>query len=222
MQRAVTLMVMAALAVGVPGCATKTQTGVLVGAGGGAAIGAVIGKAAGNTAVGAVIGAAVGGAAGAIIGHYMDQQAAEMQRDIEGAKIERIGEGIKITFAGGLLFDVDRAELRPEAQADLVKLTTILQKYDDTNILVEGHTDATGAEDYNMDLSLRRSSSVATYLAVQGVERGRLSAFGYGELQPIATNETSEGRQQNRRVEVAIWANDDLKAAAKRQAQGQP
>ena len=133
-------------------------------------------------------------------------------------KIERIGEGIKITFAGGLLFDVDRSDLRPEAQANLVKLTRILQKYDDTNILVEGHTDATGTEAYNMDLSLRRSSSVATFLAVQGVERRRLSAVGYGELQPIATNETADGRQRNRRVEVAIWANDDLKAAAKRQA----
>ena len=131
-----------------------------------------------------------------------------------------IGEGIKITFGDGLLFDVDRSDLRPEAQAELVKLADILQKYDDTNVLVEGHTDATGTEQYNMDLSLRRSSSVATFLAFQGVDRNRLDAVGYGELQPIATNETSAGRQQNRRVEVAIWANDDLKAAAKRQAQG--
>jgi outer membrane protein OmpA-like peptidoglycan-associated protein len=200
------------------GCATKTQTGAVVGAGGGAVIGAVIGKAAGNTAVGAVVGAAVGGAAGAIIGNYMDRQAAEMERDLEGARIERVGEGIKITFGGGLLFDVDRADLRPEAQAELVKLTRILQKYDDTNIMVEGHTDATGTEEHNMDLSLRRSSSVATFLSYQGVERDRLSAVGYGELQPTATNETAAGRQQNRRVEVAIWANDDLKAAAKRQA----
>jgi hypothetical protein len=98
------------------GCATKTQTGAVVGAGGGAVIGAVIGKAAGNTAVGAVVGAAVGGAAGAIIGNYMDRQAAEMERDLEGARIERVGEGIKITFGGGLLFDVDRADLRPEAR----------------------------------------------------------------------------------------------------------
>jgi outer membrane protein OmpA-like peptidoglycan-associated protein len=181
-------------------------------------VGAVIGKAAGNTAAGAILGAAVGGIAGTIIGDYMDRQAAEMQRDLEGARIERVGEGIKITFGSGLLFDVDRADLRPEAQTQLVKLTTILQKYDDTNVLVEGHTDATGTEQYNMDLSLRRSSSVATFLAVQGVERGRLSAVGYGEVQPIASNETADGRQQNRRVEVAIWANDDLKAAAKRQA----
>lgn len=220
MRRIVPVVMIAALLVGLPGCATKTQTGAVVGAGGGAVIGAVIGKAAGNTAVGAVIGAAVGGAAGAIIGSYMDRQAAEMQKDLEGARIERVGEGIKITFGSGLLFDVDHADLRPEAQAELVKLTKILQKYGDTNVLVEGHTDATGTETYNMDLSLRRSSSVATFLAYQGVARPRLSAVGYGELQPIASNDTVEGRQQNRRVEVAIWANDDLKAAAKRQAGG--
>jgi outer membrane protein OmpA-like peptidoglycan-associated protein len=217
MRRAVTVTALIAL-VGASGCATKSQTGALVGAGGGAVIGAVIGKAAGNTAAGAIIGAGVGGAAGAVIGYYMDQQAAEMQRDLEGARIERIGEGIKITFGSGLLFAVDRADLQPAAQENLVKLTRILQKYDDTSILVEGHTDSTGPEDYNMDLSLRRSSTVATFLAAQGVERGRLSAVGYGELQPITTNETTDGRQRNRRVEVAIWANDDLKAAAKRQA----
>lgn len=218
MQRTLTAGVMAALVVGSSGCATKAETGALVGAGGGAVIGAVIGKAAGNTAAGAIIGGVVGGAAGAIIGDYMDKQAAELQRDLEGARIERVGEGIKITFAGGLLFDVDRSDLRPAAQENLVKLTTVLQKYDDTNVLVEGHTDATGTEDYNMDLSLRRSSSVATFLAAQGVAAARLSAVGYGEIQPIATNETADGRQQNRRVEVAIWANDELKAAAKRQA----
>jgi outer membrane protein OmpA-like peptidoglycan-associated protein len=218
MQRTLTIGVMAALVVSSSGCATKAETGALVGAGGGAVIGAVIGKAAGNTAAGAIIGGVVGGAAGAVIGDYMDKQAAEMQRDLEGARIERVGEGIKITFQGGLLFDVDRSDLRPAAQENLVKLTTILQKYDDTNVLVEGHTDATGTEDYNMQLSLRRSSTVATFLAGQGVAAARLSAVGYGEIQPIATNETADGRQQNRRVEVAIFANDELKEAARRQA----
>jgi outer membrane protein OmpA-like peptidoglycan-associated protein len=217
-KRAVTLVATASLVAGMWGCASKAQTGAIVGAGGGAVVGAVIGKAAGNTAAGAVIGAAVGGAAGAIIGGYMDTQAAEMERDLEGARIERIGEGIKITFAGGILFDVDRAELRPEAQAELVKLSRILNKYEDTNILVEGHTDATGTDEHNMQLSLRRSESVATFLAVQSVARDRLNAVGYGEIQPIASNDTAEGRQQNRRVEVAIWANDKLKDAARKQA----
>lgn len=218
MKRIVTLVATASLVAGMWGCASKAQTGAIVGAGGGAVVGAVIGKAAGNTAAGAVIGAAVGGAAGAIIGGYMDTQAAEMERDLEGARIERIGEGIKITFAGGILFDVDRAELRPEAQAELVKLSRILNKYEDTNILVEGHTDVTGTDEHNMQLSLRRSESVATFLAVQSVARDRLNAVGYGEIQPIASNDTAEGRQQNRRVEVAIWANDKLKDAARKQA----
>jgi outer membrane protein OmpA-like peptidoglycan-associated protein len=206
------------LAVGFIGCATREQTGAIVGAGGGAVVGAVIGKVAGNTTAGVIIGATVGGAAGAIIGNYMDRQAAEMERDLEGARIERVGEGIKITFGGGILFDVDRSDLRPDAQAELTKLARILNKYDDTNVEVQGHTDATGSDQYNMNLSVRRASSVATFLAVQNVGRDRLHAVGYGELQPAASNDTAEGRQQNRRVEVAIWANDDLKATARRQA----
>ena len=218
MKRFLAVLAVTALAAQLQGCATKAQTGAIVGAGGGAVVGAVIGKAAGNTAAGAVIGAAVGGAAGAIIGGYMDRQAAEMQRDLEGARIERIGEGIKITFSGGVLFDVDRADLRPEAQAELTKLAHILNKYEDTNVMVEGHTDATGTEEHNMQLSLRRSESVATFLAVQNVARPRLSAVGYGEIQPIASNDTAEGRQQNRRVEVAIWANEKLRDAARKQA----
>ena len=218
MKRPVAGVVAVVLLAGTAGCATKAQTGAVVGAGGGAVVGAVIGKATGNTAAGAILGAALGGVAGAAIGDYMDRQAAEMERDLEGARIERIGEGIKITFAGGILFDVDRAELRPEAQAELTKLAGILQKYDDTNIMIEGHTDATGADQYNMDLSVRRASSVGTFLAVQNVARDRLNAIGYGEIRPIASNETTDGRQQNRRVEVAIWANDDLKKAAERQA----
>jgi outer membrane protein OmpA-like peptidoglycan-associated protein len=218
MKRTMTGAIAVVLLAGSAGCATKAQTGAVVGAGGGAIVGAVIGKATGNTAAGTIIGAAVGGAAGAIIGDYMDRQAREMEEDLEGARIERIGEGIKITFGGGILFDFDRADLRPEAQAELTKLGRILNKYDDTNVMVEGHTDATGSDQYNMDLSVRRASSVGTYLAAQNVTRDRLSAVGFGELKPIASNDTDDGRQQNRRVEVAIWANDELKDAAKRQA----
>lgn len=218
MKRTVAGIAMVSLTLGLVGCATRAQTGALIGAGGGAVVGAAIGKATGNTAAGVILGAALGGAAGAFIGDYMDRQATEMERDLEGARIERIGEGIKITFAGGLLFDVDRADLRPEAQAELTKLARILNKYDDTNVMIEGHTDATGSERYNMDLSVRRSSSVGTFLAVQNVRRDRLNAIGYGELRPAASNDTADGRQQNRRVEVAIWANDELKDAARKQA----
>lgn len=218
MKRILTVVALAALAVQLQGCASKAQTGAIVGAGGGAVVGAVIGKATGNTAAGILIGAAIGGAAGAVIGGYMDKQAAEMEQDLQGARIERIGEGIKITWGSGLLFDIDRADLRPEAQAELVKLARILNKYPDTNIEVDGHTDATGTEEHNMQLSMRRAESVATFLAVQNVTRDRLHAVGFGELKPIASNDTAEGRQLNRRVEVAIWANDKLKDAARKQA----
>jgi outer membrane protein OmpA-like peptidoglycan-associated protein len=211
---------MAVLFVGTSSCATKTQTGAIVGAGAGAVVGGAVGTAAGNTAVGAIIGAAVGGAAGAVIGHYMDEQAAEMERDLEGAEIERVGEGIKITFDSGLLFAVDSYDLTYDAEGNLTDLARILNKYEDTNILVEGHTDSTGSEDYNMGLSERRANSVAHHLATQNVSTGRFSIMAYGEAQPIASNETADGRRQNRRVELAIMANDKLKKAAEKQVEG--
>jgi outer membrane protein OmpA-like peptidoglycan-associated protein len=223
MKRATSIASVAALVLVVAGsysCATRTQTGAAVGAGAGAVVGGVIGHAAGNTAVGAIVGAAVGGAAGAIIGNYLDRQAEEMERDLEGAKIERIGEGIKITFQSGLLFDVDKADLRPEARQNLEKLAGILNKYEDTNILIEGHTDSTGPEDYNMDLSRRRAESVSHHLATLNVATSRFSVIGYGEMQAVATNDTPDGRQLNRRVELAIMANEKLKKAAREQATG--
>ncbi len=213
--------VVAALVVGMMGCSWSNKTkGAIIGAGSGAAVGGVIGNAAGNTAVGAIIGAAVGGAAGAYIGNYMDKQAAEMQRDLEGAKVERVGEGIKITFDSGLLFDVDKAALRPASQTNITSLAAILNKYPDTNILLEGHTDATGSEEHNLELSRARAQSVANGLAGQQVNETRFTIMGYGEAQPIATNDSDDGRQQNRRVEVAIYANDKLKKAAQEKTQG--
>lgn len=201
------------------GCSSKKGTGAVVGAGAGGAVGAVIGNQAGSTAVGALIGAAVGGAAGAYIGHRMDQQAAEIEQDIAGARVERVGEGIKITFDSGIMFDVGKAVLRPEAQSNLTELARILNKYEDTNILIEGHTDATGAEEMNLTLSQQRAQAVAGHLG-RGVDASRFTIIGYGEGQPVASNETDYGRQQNRRVELAIMANERLKAAAERQAQG--
>jgi outer membrane protein OmpA-like peptidoglycan-associated protein len=199
---------------------TKSQKGAVIGGTAGAVIGGVIGKQSDHTAEGAILGAVIGGIAGGIIGDYMDRQAEEMERDLEGATIERIGEGIKVTFASGILFDVDSAALRPEAQENLKKLATILQKYEDTEILIEGHTDSTGPEEYNQSLSERRANSVNNYLIGLGVEGVRLTTVGYGEMQPVASNETQEGRQANRRVEVAIWANEKLKEAARSQAEG--
>lgn len=219
MKRITILVVLSALLIGVLSCASmkRRDKGAIIGAGAGAVIGGVIGDKAGNTAVGAIIGAAVGGAAGAYIGNYMDKQAEEMERDLEGAKIERIGEGIKITFASGILFDVGKSAIKSDAQANLQKLATILNKYEDTEILAEGHTDATGSEDSNMDLSIRRAHSVSNYLQTWQVLPTRMHIQGYGETQPIASNETVEGRQSNRRVEIAIFANDKLKKVAKEQ-----
>jgi len=199
------------------GCSSKKGTGGLIGAGAGGAIGAVIGKQAGNTAVGAILGAAIGGAAGAYIGNYMDKQAAEIERDLEGARVERVGEGIKITFDSGILFDVGKASLQPAAESNLSQLAEILQKYPDTNILVEGHTDATGSDEFNLTLSRQRAQSVSNYLAGIGVDATRFTEMGYGESQPIAANDTDYGRQQNRRVELAIMANEKLKNAAEKQ-----
>jgi outer membrane protein OmpA-like peptidoglycan-associated protein len=198
---------------------SNTQKGAVGGAAAGGAIGAVIGHQSGNTAVGAILGAAIGGAAGAYIGNYMDKQAAEMERDLEGAKVERIGEGIKITFDSGILFDVNKAELKPAARTNLGDLAVILNKYPDTNILLEGHTDATGTEEWNLELSRLRAQSVSNFLAAKQVMEPRFTIMGYGESQPIASNESTDGRAQNRRVEVAIYANDKLKKTAEKKVE---
>jgi outer membrane protein OmpA-like peptidoglycan-associated protein len=199
------------------GCAewNRTKKGAAIGAGAGGVAGGIIGYATGYTVAGILIGAVVGGAAGAYIGNYMDKQAAEIERDIEGAKVERVGEGIKITFSSGILFDVDRSDLKSQYRGELTELSKILNKYEDTNILLVGHTDSTGSEEYNLELSKQRAKSVANYLATQNVNSGRFTTDGLGESQPVATNDTEAGRAQNRRVEVAIWANDKLKKVAK-------
>lgn len=197
------------------GCgASKTVKGGAIGAGAGALLGALIGKAAGNTAAGAIIGAAIGGTAGALIGHNMDKQAEEIKNDIAGAKVERVGEGIKLTFDSGILFRTNSSDLQPAAQENIRKLSGILNKYPDTNIIVEGHTDSTGSAEYNQKLSERRSESVANFARGQGVSSSRFTTVGYGESQPLASNSSANGREQNRRVEVAIFANDKMKDAA--------
>lgn len=200
------------------GCKTlnNAEKGAMIGTGTGAAVGAGIGKLAGNTAIGAIIGAGVGGATGAVIGNYMDKQAAEMQKDLEGAKVERVGEGIKITFDSGILFALNSSALNQQSKDQLDKLSQILNKYSDTNILVEGHTDNTGTAEYNMKLSERRAQSVSTYLEGHNVAYSRITTKGYGEEQPIVTNDTPEHRALNRRVEIAIFANEKLKKAAEK------
>jgi outer membrane protein OmpA-like peptidoglycan-associated protein len=202
------------------GCASwsKTAKGGTIGAAGGAAVGAVVGNQAGNTILGAIIGAAVGGAAGAYIGHYMDKQAEEIEKDIEGAKVTRVGEGIRITFDSGILFDVNKADLKPISKENIAKLATTLKKYEDTDVLIEGHTDATGTDEYNLELSKKRADAVANYLASLQVSPTRFTIMGYGESQPLMTNDTPEGRAANRRVELGIMANDKLKKVAEEKA----
>lgn len=196
------------------GCATKTQTGAVVGAAGGAVLGGVMGKVGGSTAKGAIIGAVIGGAAGAIIGHQMDQQAKELEQNIKGAKVERVGEGIQVTFASGLLYDFDSDALRPEAKTNLQELAKSLDKYPGTDLVIIGHTDQVGSLAYNQGLSERRARSAATYLISEGVNGARLATRGLGETEPIATNDTEAGRQANRRIEVAIFASKEARAAA--------
>jgi len=194
---------------------TKTQKGAAIGAGAGGVVGAFIGKAAGNTALGAVIGGAVGGTAGALIGHKMDKQAAEIQQTVPGATVVRQGEGIIVKFDSGILFDVDKTDLKSAAKSNIANLSTSLNKNPQTNILIVGHTDNTGSDDHNMDLSIRRAEAVKSYIVSAGVSGSRLSTQGKGESEPIADNTTADGRAQNRRVEIAIVANDQMKAEAR-------
>jgi outer membrane protein OmpA-like peptidoglycan-associated protein len=196
--------------VGMSACASlnKKEEGAIIGATAGAAVGGVIGNQTGSTARGAIIGAVVGGTAGAIIGHQMDQQAKELSQNIKGATVERVGEGIEVTFASGLLFAFDSDSIQAAAGTNLRELASSLQKYPDSQLLIVGHTDNVGDDSYNQALSQRRSNSAATYLAAQGVARTRLAATGKGESEPVATNDTDAGRQKNRRVEVAIYASE--------------
>jgi outer membrane protein OmpA-like peptidoglycan-associated protein len=197
---------------------TNKEKGAVIGAAGGAVAGAVIGKATGSTARGAIVGAAVGGAAGAIIGHQMDQKAKEIQTTVAGATVSRVGEGLVVTFESGLMFDFDSDVLRTESRKNLDNLASSLNNFGDSKLMLIGHTDAQGADAYNLDLSRRRANAVASYLESRGVARTRLQMVGRGETEPIAPNETEIGRQENRRVEVAIYASDKMKADAKAQA----
>ncbi|GAA4329504.1 OmpA family protein [Mucilaginibacter gynuensis] len=211
---------LASLGVIFSGCdsLTKTQKGAAIGAGAGGTLGAFIGKAAGNTALGAVIGGAVGGTAGAFIGRKMDRQAAEIKQTVPGATVTREGEGIIVKFDSGILFDVDKTALKSAAQTNLQNLATSLKNNPQTNISVIGHTDDTGSDSHNMDLSVRRAQAVKSYITSNGVEGSRLSTVGKGEGEPIGDNKTVEGRAQNRRVEIVIVANDALKQEAKTQS----
>jgi outer membrane protein OmpA-like peptidoglycan-associated protein len=195
------------------GCASWSQaeTGAVVGGATGAVVGGVIGSQTGSTARGAIIGAAVGGTAGAIIGREMDKQAEELEEGLPNATVERVGEGIQVTFDSGILFDFDSSTLRPVAQGHLTELAASLREYDDSEVLIVGHTDSVGAEDYNQRLSERRAESAGNFLTRAGVAPDRIRTMGLGEMEPVASNDDEVGRQQNRRVEVAIFASEEYR-----------
>ncbi len=209
------VMAVALLALSVSACSmlNKKGQGALVGAGVGGAVGAVVGNQTGSTARGAIIGAAVGGLAGGIIGHQMDQQAKEIKQEIPGAEVQRVGEGIQVTFASSMLYDFDSDVVLSQAAANLRNLAASLGKFPNTDILIVGHTDATGSADYNQGLSQRRATAAANYLIAQGVASTRVRTAGRGEMEPIATNDSELGRQTNRRVEIAIVANEVTRKA---------
>jgi outer membrane protein OmpA-like peptidoglycan-associated protein len=179
----------------------QTERGAILGAAGGAAVGAVVGRAVGSTARGAILGAAVGGAAGAVIGRRMDQQKAELDAALPpGTTVQRVGEGIAITFESGLLFPTNSTVLLPAGQGNLQALAASLSRYPDTEVLIVGHTDADGTDEYNQRLSVQRADAAAAVLAAAGIPRNRIQTAGRGESEPIASNTDESGKQQNRRV----------------------
>ena len=192
---------------------SKTVQGAAVGGAAGSILGTLLAKK-GKKARGVLIGGVIGGTVGAVVGKYMDKQAKKMEEELENAEVERVGEGILITFDSGLMFDYNSYGLKTATKTNLDDLAGVLKEYPDTEILIQGHTDSKGSEEYNLELSEKRAKSVYNHLLRKGVSSSRLVTMGLGESEPIATNETDEGRQQNRRVEVAVVANEKLRQDA--------
>ncbi|RAV29304.1 OmpA family protein [Sinomicrobium soli] len=218
-----------ALSLVITGCDTvrnagNKEKGAVIGAAGGAVIGGILGNNIGNkknSALGAIIGGVVGGAAGTYIGDRMDRQAERIEEEIPGAEVTRVGEGINVTFdeKSGVYFATNKYNINSESSNTLNKLAGIFKEYPNTLILVEGHTDNTGSAEYNMGLSQRRAESVTSYLSGQGISSGRFTTKWYGEEQPKYDNGTVEGRAKNRRVEIAIVADEQLKQEAQQKTQ---
>jgi outer membrane protein OmpA-like peptidoglycan-associated protein len=200
----------------------KTQRGAGIGAVAGGLLGAVLGNnlgKGGNGALGAVLGGVIGGVAGGVIGNKMDKQAREIQTALPGAVVERVGEGIKLTLGeNSVRFDTNKSTLTATAKTNLDRLVPVFQSYADTDIVIYGYTDSTGAVDYNQTLSEQRAASVKSYLGSKGLNTSRFTTTGLGIADPIATNDTPDGRSQNRRVEFAITANAKMVEEAKKEA----
>lgn len=197
----------------------KTQRGAGIGAAAGAILGAVIGNnvgKGGNGALGAVLGGVLGGAVGGVIGNKMDKQARKISEALPGASVERVGEGIKLTLGeNSVRFETNKSTLTTVAKANLDKLVPVFKEYAQTNISVFGYTDNSGKEDYNLSLSTKRAEMVKSYLVAKGIDANRFNITGMGIADPIATNDTPEGKSQNRRVEFGIVANDKMIQDAK-------
>jgi outer membrane protein OmpA-like peptidoglycan-associated protein len=210
----VTGLMLASLVPALAGCATKKGTGALIGGGAGAVAGAGIGALAGGkkgAVVGGVVGAAAGAGTGAIIGHYMDKQEEELRKEVKAANIERQGDELVVRFSSAILFDTGKADLKPQSRADLTEFAEVLKKYPDTDLVIEGHTDSTGSKAVNEKLSAARAESVLSFLASQGVVARRMQGRGFADTQPVGDNATDTGRAENRRVQVKIAANEELK-----------
>lgn len=199
----------------------NTQRGAGIGAVAGGVLGAVLGNnlgKGGNGALGAVLGGVVGGVAGGVIGKKMDKQAREIQTALPGAQVERVGEGIRLVLGeNAVRFDTNKSTLTSTAKANLDKLVPVFQSYADTDIIIYGYTDSTGSVELNQKLSEQRALSVEKYLESKGLNMSRFKVTGLGIADPIATNDTPEGRSQNRRVEFAITANEKMVEQAKKE-----
>ena len=196
------------------GCATKQGTGAVIGAGGGAALGAGIGALAGGgkgALIGGAIGAGVGAASGAAVGHYMDKQEAALKK-VKSANVQREGDKLVVRFNAAILFDTNKAALKPASKADLSTFAHVLKDYPETDLIIEGHTDNTGKEPFNQKLSLARAEAVIGFLSGQGVNRRRMTGKGYAAQRPVADNKSEAGRKKNRRVEVQIKPNEKLQS----------
>ncbi|WP_062058388.1 OmpA family protein [Aquimarina longa] len=201
--------------------ANNTQKGAVIGTATGAVLGGIIGNnvKGKNSALGAVIGGVVGGVAGGVIGKQMDKQAQKIESEIPGAEVTRVGEGIDVVFDenSGVYFDTNKSNINSKSKTNLNKLARIFKEYPDTNIIVEGHTDSSGNDAYNMTLSQKRANAVSAYLVSQGISKNRLTIYAHGETLPKYDNATPEGRAKNRRVELGIVANEKMKQDAQKQ-----
>lgn len=197
-------------------CQTKTGTGAAIGAGGGAVLGAIIGKIAGNTAVGTAVGAAVGAGTGAIIGKKMDKVKAQAEQELENAKVEEVTDAnglkaVKVTFDSGILFALNKSDLNSSSKTELAKFSNVLKSNTTCSVDIQGYTDTTGNDGINIPLSQKRAEAVSNYLKSCGVTSNQIAnVVGYGSQNPVASNDTKEGQAQNRRVEVYLYASQEM------------